>query len=280
MRYGARLNVGLAVMLLLLLAAIFLLEEEAAPPSPTVLAIEFDDVRTIRIELDDRAPLELERAGDGWRLLAPVTFDADLGRLQNIIAGLGIPAHATYPVAETEPGALGLDPPRARLVVNGEVIEFGDTSPADGRRYVRRGDSIHVVNDLVFFRLGGPVYGWARRQPLPPGTRITRIETDEFTIVRDGENWSLDDGSEADSDALQRVVDAWANALAVEVAATDPEQTDGIAVSIELDSGEVLEFLLRRAESYMVVARPGAQMEYRLPLFGSEGLHTLPAGTD
>lgn len=280
MRYGARLNTGLAVMLALLLAAIFLLEEEAAPTAPAILAVEFDDLRTLRVEVDGRAPVELARAGEGWRMLAPVAFDADLGRLQNIVAGLGVAAHASYPVTEANLEELGLDPPRARLVVDGEVIEFGDTSPADGRRYLRQGDTVHVVDDLVFFRLGGPVHGWAQRQPLPPGSRITRIETDTFSIVRDGEGWSLADGAEADPASMQRVVDAWANALASEVAPTDPERNDGIAVSIALDGGEVLEFLLRSTDRYMVVARPGSQMEYRLPLPGAENLHTLPAGTD
>lgn len=280
MRYGARLNTGLAVMLLLLVAAMFLLEEEAAPPAPAILALEFDDVRTIRVEMDDRPAVELARAGDGWRMVSPVAFDADLGRLQNIVAGLDVPAHASYPIAETVPGELGLDPPRARLIIDDAVIEFGDTSPVDGRRYLRQGDTVHVVDDLIFFRLGGPVHGWARRQPLPPGTRITRIETESFSLARDGEDWSLAGDAEADPASMRRVVDAWANALAAEVAPTDPEQTDGIAVSIELDSGEVLEFLLRSTDRHMVVARPGTQIEYRLPLFRAEDLYTLPADTD
>lgn len=280
MRYGARLNIGLAVMLVVLLAVVFLLEDEAAPPAPAVLATEFSDVNTLRIELGERTPLEFERAADGWRMLAPVALDADLGRLQNIITGLAVAAHASYPVSDTDPEALGLAPPRARVIVDDEVFEFGDTSPADGRRYLRQGDVVHVVDDLVYFRLGGPVHGWARRQPLPPGTRITRIETDDFGIVRDGDDWSLADGAESDPDALQRVVDAWANALAAEVAATDPERTSGISVRIELDDGARIEFMLYRTESHMVVARPATGIEYRLPLFRSEDLHTLPANTD
>lgn len=280
MRYGARLNLGLAVMLALLLAMVFLFDEEAAAPAPAILATGFDEVNALRVELGEQTPLEFERAGDGWRMLAPVALDADVGRLQNIITGLGVAAHASYPVADTDPQALGLAPPRARVVVDGEVFEFGDTSPADGRRYLRHNDTVHVADDLVFFRLGGSVHAWARRQPLPPGTRITRIETDEFSIRRDGEDWSLADDTEADAAMLQRVVDAWANALAVEVAATDPERADGISVHIELDDGALLEFVLHRTDSQMVVARPAAGIEYRLPLFRSEDLHTLPANTD
>lgn len=280
MRYGARLNIGLAVMLVLLLAAVFLLEDEATPPAPAVLETEFIEVTMLRVELGENIPLEFERAGDGWRMLAPIAFDADLGRLQNIIAGLGIAAHASYPIAEVDLGALGLAPPRARVVVDGEAFEFGDTSPLDGRRYLRQGDMVHVVNDLVFFRLGGPVHGWARRQPLPPGTRIARIDTDDFGIVRNGENWSLADGAEAEPDSLQRVVDAWANALAAEVAATDPGRTNGIPVRIVLDDGAILEFMLHRTDTHMVVARPETGIEYRLPLFRSEDLHSLTDNTD
>lgn len=280
MRYGARLNIGLAVMLVLLLAAVFLLGEEAAPPTPAVLATDFSEVDTLRVELGERTPLEFERVGTSWRMSAPLVLDADLGRLQNIVTGLGVAAHASYPVAELDPATLGLDPPRARVVVDGEVFEFGDTSPADGRRYLRQGDVVHVVDDLVFFRLGGPVHGWVRRQPLPPGSRIARIETDEFAVVRAGDDWSLDEGVGADPASLQRVVDAWANALAAEVAATNPEHTGGIRVRITLDDGATLEFELHRTETHMVVARPATGIEYRLPLFRSEDLHTLPATPD
>lgn len=280
MRYGARLNTGLAVMLALLVAVVLLLDDDEATATPAVLDVEFNEVRTMRIESGDRPALAFERAGDGWRMLSPLVLDADLGRLQNIIAGLNVAAHASYPVTETDLVALELEPPRARLVIDDMAFEFGDTSPADGRRYLRQGDTIHLVDDLVYFRLGGTVHSWARRQPLPPGSRITRIETAEFVIVRDGDEWSLAGGMAADADDLQRVVDAWANALAAEVAATDPERADGIDVAITLDDGPTIGFRLYRTDVHMVVARSDAGIEYRLPLFRSEELHTLPTNPD
>jgi hypothetical protein len=279
MSYGARMNIALAFALAAMLLVAWLMQQDTAPSRPVLAESDFDAVSEIRIELPNRDTLAFGRDGNTWRMRQPLAFDVDAGRLQNIVEALAIPSNARYPAAELELDTLGLgDPPRARLVIDGTEFELGDTNPVTGDRYIRRGEVVHLVSDILYFRLGGPAQGWARRQPLPPGARIARIEAGGFIIVRTEDGWALSpEDEEVPMAALQRVVDAWANAQAVQVAAWDgPQPFENVAL-VWLDGHtEPLEFVLDPREDMMVLVRPDLELEYRLPLERAEDFWNIP----
>lgn len=277
---GARLNLALVLALAGLMALImWLMQRETAEAAPLLAEVSFEEVRELRVELPDAAPLAFERDGDGWLMREPLPVPADPGRLHNIVDALAVPSRARYPAQDLDLDALGLgETPRARLVVDGVTYLFGNANPVNGWRYIQRGATVHLVDDILFFRLGGTPQGWAQRQPLPPGARIARIDAGEFTIVRAEDGWALSpENPDVPAEALQRVVDAWANAVAMRVVEFDDHLQFENVAHIWLDGHErPIDFILRRWDDHMAVIRPDLALEYRLPLYRAEDLWIIP----
>ena len=45
---------------------------------------------------------------------------------------------------------LGFDPPRLRLRLNDQTVEFGATAPTDGQRYLQIGESVYLCPDRLY----------------------------------------------------------------------------------------------------------------------------------
>ena len=155
-RQRARLNgILLAVAGALGLGILLLPDPPGGPPPP---AVALDPAAVERIEV--RFPrggetLRLERGPEGWRMLAPRERPASDGRLARLLESLREPTRSCYPAAEHEPEAFGLNPPRAVLALDGTTIALGDRA-ADGRRYLRTGGRLCLVDDVALpMLLGG-----------------------------------------------------------------------------------------------------------------------------
>jgi hypothetical protein len=280
MTYGAKLNIALGVALGAMLLVAWLMQRDAEHLQPMLSEFDYAAVSTLRIEVANREPVSFERVDGAWRMRLPLEIEVDARRIEEVVNALAVPSAARYPARDLGLDALGLgDPPRARVVVDGEPFLLGDTNPVTRQRYVRRGEVVHLVTDLLYFRLLGEPHGWVRRQPLPPGSRISRIEAGGFVIGRTDDGWALEwpVGQEASAATLRRVVDAWANAQAYEVRRWEgPMPFENVAL-IWLDgSDEPLEFILRRWDDRMAVIRPDLELEFLLPLYRAEDLWNLP----
>lgn len=162
MKYGSKTNTVLLVTLLATTAIAWYSYRESAGLDPRVAQIEWDAVGAITVELRGRTPLAFRRVPGGWRLEAPVVLDAAPRRLQEIIHALNVPSEAQYPAGEVDLAQLGLaEPPVARVTVDGAAFSIGEANPVSGWRYVRSGDTVHMVHDVLYFRLLGDAQSWS-----------------------------------------------------------------------------------------------------------------------
>lgn len=283
MTYGAKLNIALAVGLAAMLVVAWLMQRDAEHLQPRLAEIEYAMVSTLRVELPDRQALAFERLGERWLMRAPFELDVDVRRVEEIVNALSVPSLARYPARDLQLAELGLgDTPKARVIVDGEAYVLGDTNPVSRLRYVQRGEVVHLVHDILYFRLSGDPHGWVHRQPLPPGSRIARIEAGDFTIERTDDGWEVTQGdAPASPDAVQRVVDAWANAQAFQVVQWTGAMPFENVANVWLDGQEQpLQFILRLREEEMAVIRPDLGVEYKLPRYRAEDLWILPSEQD
>lgn len=151
----ARLNALLFGLALLLgLAALLLPDPRGGRPPP---AVALDPASVQRIEA--RFPrggetLQLERRNGGWRLTVPVSRAARTRRVVRLLESLRERTDSCYSAAEHAPAEFGLASPRAVLVLDGRSVEFGDRA-ADGRRYLRAGGRLCLVEDVAVPMLRG-----------------------------------------------------------------------------------------------------------------------------
>ncbi len=114
-------------------------EETQTPLTP------LDPVSIQRIRLQRMGEtLEFTRSSTGWRTGQGRADDDRLSALTRIARG---PSLRHFNVNEASAQELGLAPPQLVLELDGLRLEFGATEPIRQRRYVRIGDTVHLIED-------------------------------------------------------------------------------------------------------------------------------------
>jgi hypothetical protein len=261
------LNLGLAVLVLALVLVIWLDPgREGEAPRLTGLAAGAVTRIVIRHGGDDE--IRIERGNGQWRMSAPLQAAANEFRIEPLLRVVEATSHARFEAVAGELSRYGLDPPRAVLRADDVEIAFGDTEPIDHRRYMRVGATVHLVEDHYLHRLQAGYPAFVSNRLLPDGGRPVRVELPQFTIAQDAlGRWTIEPERDVPIDALDRLVDAWAEARAIIVDRYHGDVAQGtVRVTLE---GEVqaLEFLVMESEVDLVLALPGSGLVYHL---GSE----------
>lgn len=136
---------GLAVML----GGLALLLPEPQRDLPRAIAFEPAAIERITFRpAGDGEMIELRRRDDGWHLTAPAARPARDGRVVQLLESLRQRTASCYPAADHDPADFGLEPPRARLELDGITVAFGNLAN-DGRRYLRARGQMCLVEDVA-----------------------------------------------------------------------------------------------------------------------------------
>ncbi|WP_114241419.1 hypothetical protein [Dyella sp. C9] len=119
-------------------------DADAAPGTLLQLA----PARVTRIDLSiGNAPAEHYTRHDGhWWREGNATAHADDGRLDELANAAAAEVLSWRPASDFEPARIGLAPPLAVLSLDGQRLEFGETSVTGPQRYVRVGDRVALVS--------------------------------------------------------------------------------------------------------------------------------------
>jgi len=144
MRRAARqrwIVAGLATALLAFAAMQYLHDRRTAPG--TLLAMDPADITAVTLTLAGHPPATWRRHNGHW--WHADGKPADDGRLQELSEIAQAPVASWRPAADFEPSKIGLQPPLARLQLDGQTLDFGTTAVTGPLRYVRVGNRIALV---------------------------------------------------------------------------------------------------------------------------------------
>jgi hypothetical protein len=183
---------------------------------------------------DDEEPVAAERFLDRrWLLTEPLSAPADGAKVRGLVTDLaGLEKKET--VADPDLVAMGLAPPRARLIVETRgsavgdrrrVLEVGVQVPVSGDLLVRLegGDEVYVVEGGLLDHLPTDVAGWRSPEVLPftpREVRRVRVEVPETPAVVLGDR---DDRKRVPAFRLLEPVDDVA----------DPDETSALLAALE-----------------------------------------------
>ncbi len=119
---------------------------ETAVRHPPLTPLEPERIQSIRIETDGRLVEHLERHREGWFSRMQQTAVTDETWVERLLHMAELPSLTRFPVPR-DPTPYGLDRPRHRLWFDGLELQWGGVEPISGRRYVRVGDTVHLVTD-------------------------------------------------------------------------------------------------------------------------------------
>ena len=159
------------LLLLILVAGLVTLARrdlERELEGQTLTGLAPADISDVALDRPGVSSMRLSRSGEGWRMEAPYVTAADGGRIDQLVGIASTPIHRVLPRAEGLQ-RLGLDPPGARLILNGLELRFGDLDPIGKRRYVAIGEQVYLIDDGFQHHLTARPEDYVARNLLPHG---------------------------------------------------------------------------------------------------------------
>jgi hypothetical protein len=251
----------------------------AETPRPITTGLAPEAAGSITVERLNRDPLTFGKRDGRWFLLADTReLPAADFQVRALLRLLEATATRHYPAASLDLASLGLEPPQARVLLDGVEFRFGATDALENQRYVQAGETVYLVDDQYQHLLNADWTNFLSRQLLEGRGAITRLELPDMTLdYADDGRWRLDPEREGVSaDALQTLVDAWQNAAAL-LARRYEDGATGETVTVHTrDSDEPLVLRIVSRTPDLVLARPDWGIQYQLPGSEADSLFTLP----
>lgn len=238
-------------------------EEEATGAVHTAFA-GVREARTLVIS-NSHGRVAFERDGESWHMREPFQAPADPNIFRTLLDGLAARTDARYAASEVPLAATGLESPGVTLEIDGVAHRFGGSAPISYKRYVQRGDEVFLVEEMNHYRLQQPATYFVRRQLLPEQADISAIELPGQSLKRVDGAWVLEpEDAQVSADAIQRLVDAWRDATAMEVRALEADAAPRATLHITLADGTRLEFGILTSDDYTRFTRRDQGLVYEV----------------
>ncbi|MBI3777267.1 MAG: DUF4340 domain-containing protein [Gammaproteobacteria bacterium] len=274
------LNLSLAVVIIVLaLLVIFEPGKDKAPELPKLTSLADDKIQHVTIERVGRDTLVFEKQADGWHITQPLQLHANEFRVTGVAHAAQTPSHARFPQAGRDLKQYELNAPKIKLTLDGQLIEFGGVNPLDNRRYVRVGETIHLVADDVFLRANGDAAGFVSTALVPDHAQeISEIKLPQLTVQKDKDSgkWTVTPAiANLSTDDIVKFVDEWRHAQALQVSAYNGTPT-GEHVTLAFSSTTPPRvFDLMGKDSDLILGRKDAGVMYQFTAEIKQRLFTL-----
>lgn len=262
------LNLMLAAVALLLGLLVFYqpgLDE--GPVAPPITALSADSISSIRVTRKERTPLTFTKTANGWQLLKEQPLPASEFQIRPLLGMLGIRPERSYPVSALDPGAVGLDPPQATLLLNDTVITIGNTEPLQRKRYIRHDDTVYLVTDVYQHLINADWTNFVERRLLPENAALSGIELPGLSLALsdDGQWQSSQLASDRNATAIQALVAQWQAANATYMRRYDGTATLASITLTFSDDTETVTLYINKQQAELILARPDWGLQYHFP---------------
>jgi len=271
----AKLILNLFLLVAILgLGLVAFLEPGVEKTGPKPIALVDENMLT-RVTLKNAEIIGFEKKDGHWRLQEPFPAPANEIRVQQLIAIARANVEAQYPIQSENLAQFELDKPKATLILDDLSLDFGGSDPIHMRRYVRRGDSLYLVNDDFFHHLTASATDYVDKKLLPEGAKIKEISLPGFRVIlgTDGK-WATETATET-TVRIPELLIAWNTARAIDVKRPDQIGT-GDVVRIGLAEGDPLEFIIIQREPDLILGRKDLGLQYELTGESVQTLLNLP----
>lgn len=258
------LNVWLAIAVLALVWVVWQ-EPGHAPRPPAVKLTALSPAAIDKIVITNRnGTIALAKQGAAWQLSQPVEVAANGVRVDDVLELLQAESLSRFPAAGRDLGEYGLANPAVRLRLNDTEILFGGLTPVDQQRYVKVGDTIHLIADRYMFELTGDAAAWVSRNLVPPGKQIVTLQLPDRMLSRNGKGeWTATPADQGiATDAVQGLVNEWSAAQALRVTPYEKRAALGEVMIGMAGQAQPLRYQIIARQPELILARPEIGMQF------------------
>lgn len=275
MKSRLTLNLVLLTVIAALGAVAFFKPGKQEPVSHPLLTLDTNALT--RLTLQNKETLVFDKKDGPWRLTAPFAAPVNQIRIGQLLEVAKAKSEADYPLKPQDLAQFGLDKPQASLTLGDTALEFGGTDPINLRRYVKLGDTLHLVEDNFFHHLTAPATDYVEKKLLPEGAKIREIQIPGLKAVKNPEGqWTAEPASDGEGKTdLGELASAWATARAIEVK-RNVEPVVGESIRIGLTEGAPIEFVILNKAPELILLRKDWGLQYEITSETSQELLNQP----
>jgi hypothetical protein len=294
MRPRSRILVDLVLLTLVVVLVLLVYFQpgiEKPKPLPVLTSVDPGSLGRIEVDYPGQAPIVLVKEQDEWWLSQPLHVPANRFRADTLAQLARAGSLQEYPAAELDLAKFKLDKPLMKVRFDATELAFGDTDPLNGRRYVLTNGKVHLITDEVADLTGGAVTTYVSHSLLPENARPVWLDLPllgeggeaqkpfqgQVELRFEDHRWTLKPPREKLSqDSLNRLVDGWRFAAALEVKEAPKGERPIARVSIKLDGAQspmVFDVTAVKPEAHLV--RPDLGLEYVIAENTTERLFRL-----
>ena len=151
------------------------------------------------------------------------------------------------------------------VTFNDETVYFGIVNPINDYRYVRSGDTVHLIDDHFYPLLSSQTGTLVARELLGSGADIEKLDLPTHTFYRDDASiWHSD--SKLGADAINETLYHWKRGQAFGVHNYMPRESLGNISVYLAGNPEPVQFVVTDTDPWLIIARPDLEIEYHFNL--------------
>lgn len=280
-----QLNLALLALVAGLTLTVVLTQEEETPKTP-LLALEPSAVERIAVRHPQAEEIVLERQAGQWRLTAPGQAPAEAIEVSALTDLAALKSERQLAAADVDLAELGLSPPKYEIQLNDALLQFGGIEPLEHERYVKVGETIHLISDPPSAALDDDPADLVSKQLVPAGRQIVGLVLPDLQLHRgDGSGWTLSPPQaavSASADQMQALVDGWSRARALWNQSPDAgiDYQGKAEIQLQLDDGSQVDLVLVARDPQLILAQPKARVHHHLSKALADELLALPTLDD
>jgi len=267
----------LGIVSVLVLVVVFEPGKTPEKKKPSLTALKKESISKIDIKQSGNKNIQFRKINHVWQMTSPYQLPANEYRISSILQLVEAKSYSQHDLTKLNKSNFKLDKPKVVVTFNDKVsVAFGSSEPLTHRRYVQVGNTLHLINDTVYYHVSSKPTALVSLQLLPKNTAIKAIQLPDRKLeLKDG-RWQIEkEPKEMASDAVTQLLNNWKLAQALDVvAAKDKPGKQQIKLFVEGRDKPIIFSIVKRKPDF-VLLRQDKAVEYKLMEDSAQGLLTL-----
>lgn len=260
----------------IVLVSVVVFEPGKAPEKEKVKLTDLkkDTVSKIHIKRTGKKDIHFAKVNNVWQMTSPYQLPANDFRMDSILRLVETESHSQHDLTKLDKRLYKLDKPEVVVTFDDKIsISFGGTEPLDYRRYLQVENTLHLVNDRVYYHVSGKPTALVNLQLLPKNVSINKIQLPDRKLELKEGRWQIEnEPKDMASDAVTQLLNEWKLAQALDVfPASEKPGKDQIKIYTASQEQPIVFSIVKRKPDF-VLLREDKAVQYQLTEDSAERL--------